>query len=246
MNMTTLIAAASTAAGEAPTGNAYPAWRGRVLAIAADLAAMVGGYEARESRKLGLNLGENEKVSSFHARLVSVTTITKGQGENTVRKGQLTLEAFNSSNADSNGHETIETAPLGTPEGDEELMRAQGLVGQNVKIYKRNFLHPADKSKKLKELVAVDPASGFSPAPAAALTPAPPSAADIAPTGPPTENAERLEEVRSVLNDLESDERNRFREFMQLEQRPLKADVWSDDDLDTIEGWLFSGQDAPE
>lgn len=234
MNMTALIAAAAAAAGQAPVGDDYPAWRGRVLAISADLAAMVNGYEAREARKAGEGFGENDKITPFFARLVSVKEITKGQGDRAVRKGQLTLEAPNSSNSDAEGHETIETAPLGTPEGDEEFMRAQALVGQNVKVYKRNFLHPTDKSKKLKELVAIDPASGFSAAPAV-------QAAPFIPPAPVASDLERLDDVRDQLNHLSDSDKNKFREFMQHGKDPMKAEQWTDDHLDVIERWLFSG-----
>lgn len=241
MDMTTLIAAAANAAGEAPSDSSYPAWKGRVLSIASDLASMVAGHEARENRK-AVGTDPNDKVTAFFARLIKVEEIQKGQGENTVRKGKLTLEAFNSSNADQQGYETIETAPLGTPEGDEEFMRAQALVGQSVKIYKRNFLHPTDKSKKLKELIAVDPASGFAPATTVASAPAAPR--------PPAENAtkdsERLGAVREQLNALEDADKNAFREFMQLRERPVRAADWSDEDLDLIEGWFFGGDDGAE
>lgn len=237
MDMTTLIAAASTAAGVAPHDpSRYPGWKGRVLAISSDLAAMVGGYEAREARKTGAGIEGN--VTMFHARLISVNSITKGQGANTVQKGLLTLEAFNSSNSDHQGHETIETAPLGSPEGDEEFMRAQALVGQSVKIYKRNFLHPTDKSKKLKELVAIDPSSGFSAAPLTASTPPAPPAE---PAPPVASDLVRLEEVREQLNALDGEEKNKFREFMQTGGHSVKSAEWTDDDLSTIEEWLFGG-----
>lgn len=229
MDMTTLIAAAATAAGEAPAGDAYAAWRGRVLSIAADLAAMVSGYETREGRKKGAGFDADDKVTVFFAKLVSVKEITKGTGEKVVHKGQLVLEAHNSSNSDQNGHETIETAPLGSPEGDEEFARAKALVGQNVKIYKRNFLHPSDKSKKLKELVAVDPASGFSAAPPPPATPA---------VERTNEEAERVNEVREQLNHLDATDKNLFREHMQKSGRPLKSDQWTLGDLDAIESWL--------
>jgi len=234
MDMTTLIAAAANAAGAAPNpvntyySTEYQDWKDRVLIIASDLATMVAGYETREARKAGI--GVEGDVKAFYARLVAVEEITKGHGENTIRKGQLILEAHNSSNADEQGHETIETAPLGSPVGDEEFMRAQALVGQNVKIYKRNFLHPTEKSKKLKELVAIDSASGFSPA----VTPVKTA------TPQPTVNT-HLSEVREQLNSLEADEKEKFREFMKVKGRPLRAEEWTEEDLELIEGWLFGG-----
>lgn len=253
MDMTTLIAAAATAAGPAPhSGSAksesYPAWRGRVLAISADLAAMVGGYESREARKRGEGFDEADKITVFFATLVKVKEITKGQGDKTVRKGELTLQAHNSSNADSNGHETIETAPLGSPEGDEEFLRAQSLVGQNVKIYKRNFLHPTDKSKKLKELVAVDAASGFAAPPASSLVPLiMRGPAEATPAGvrilanPACSDQEQLAAVREQLNALPDEDKATFKAFMENEGRPLKGDEWTDEDLGVIEEWLFGG-----
>jgi len=224
MDMTTLIAASVTAAGAAPTGNEYGVWRGRVLNIASDLAAMVAGYEKREDRKNGIGLADGDRVTVFHAKLVRVETVVKGQGDNQVTKGVLFLEAFSSSNPDQDGLERIETAPFGTAEGDEEYVRAQALVGQNVKIYKRNFLHPGDKSKKLKELVAVDPASGVA-------TPAP------APL--PQSNARRLEQVKGLIGARSLDEKAKFRVWLEEQEMPDTSMAWTDVHLDAIDQWLL-------
>jgi hypothetical protein len=227
MDMTHLVSAASIAAGKAPEHPAeYRAWRGRVLNVASDLATMVMGYEAREARKSGV--GVEGEVRAFTAKLLKVETITKGSGTNQVAKGKLSLRGFKDDERDD--PETIETAPLSTAEGAEEFARAQALVGQTVLVHKRNFPHPTDKEKKLKELVAIDPASGFVATPAA-KDPEEPSSSSSGPD---------REVIRAELNSLAGDERLGFLQFLQEEGIPTKVDDMNTKQLVAVRKWLDS------
>lgn len=197
VNPTALYTAAAMAAGVAPTDPAgYQTWLGRVGMIAGDLVGAATVYETREAHKRGEDLPEGSTVKTFQATLVNVERVTKGEGDNQVVKGKLVLKPFSAStNADDDGYERIETDLLSTPQGAAEYQRAMTLIGQDVIIYKRNFPHPTNKERKLKEVIAIEPVSGIMPIAAAAALPAgpPAAAAPAAQPSPPTQPAQQAQ-----------------------------------------------------